>query len=197
MKLSYIPNLITCLRFILVAPVLFALMNGHYLMALILFTLAGITDALDGLLARLYGWTSRFGAIADPLADKLLLMSSFVALYSLGLIPVWLMIAIVGRDLWILLGVISYRCLIGHLEVAPSGISKINTFLQILLVPMLLLNLSIFPMPAWLIQSCIIAVLLTSIASFLHYTWIWTLRALESRQSKVSNNKLGVQRELV
>lgn len=193
MKLSYIPNFITCLRLILVGPVLFALMNGHYLLALILFTLAGVTDALDGLLARLYGWTSRFGAIADPLADKLLLMSSFVALYLLKMIPIWLMIAIVGRDLWILFGVLSYRCLIGHLEVTPSGISKINTFLQILLVPMLLVNLSIFPLAPWLIQACMFAVLITSIASFLHYTWVWTLRAIKSSQSTNSNKKLGVQ----
>lgn len=189
MQLRYIPNLITCLRFILVGPVLFALLNRHYFLALILFTLAGITDALDGLLARLYGWTSRFGAIADPLADKLLLMSSFVALYILGLIPTWLMLAIVGRDIWILLGVLSYRCWIGHLEVNPSGISKINTFLQILLVPLILINLSIISLPAWLLSACMIAALITSIASFIHYTGIWILHAIRSQQSQKNISK--------
>lgn len=200
MPVRYIPNFITCLRLFLVGPVLFALLNRHYLLALILFVLAGVTDALDGLLARLYGWTSRFGAVADPLADKLLLMSSFIALYSLGLIPVWLMAAIVGRDLWILVGVLSYRCLIGRLEVAPSGISKINTFLQILLVPLLLIDQSLFHIPYLLIQVFMLLVLMTSIASFLHYTWVWGLRALRSKKLVVTDSqhkKIGMQKGTV
>lgn len=198
MKLCYIPNLITCLRFLLVGPVLFALLSGHYLLALGLFILAGLTDALDGLLARLYGWTSRFGAIADPLADKLLLMSSFIALYWLGIIPAWLMAVIVARDIWILGGVLSYRCLIGHLEVVPSGISKINTFLQIVLVPLLLVDLSLIQLPAFLLQGVMIAVLVTSIASFLHYTWVFGCRALHHQKTIVAPSKnVGVSKGVV
>lgn len=172
MRLNYLPNIITCLRFLLVGPVIWALFTHHYLLALFLFITAGLTDALDGLLARLYGWTSEFGAIADPLADKLLLMSSFLALYWLDLIPIWLMIAIVGRDIWILLGVITVRCVVGHLEVDPSRISKINTFLQIILVPLVLINLSLFSIPQFLLLGCMVAVLCTSIISMIHYTWI-------------------------
>lgn len=179
MKLSYIPNVITCLRFLLVLPVLWALLNEHYLLALILFVIAGISDALDGLLARLYSWTSGFGAIADPLADKLLLMSSFIALFWLGIIPGWLMFVIVARDLWILFGVLSYRCLIGRIEVAPSGISKINTFCQIMLVPIILINLSLFSLPSILLSGFMLIVLITSVASFVHYTWVWSLRAIK------------------
>lgn len=180
MNLRHLPNLLTCLRFLLVGPVLIALLSQHFLLGLILFALAGITDALDGLLARLYGWTSRFGAIADPLADKLLLMSSFIALYWLGLIPLWLMFIIVARDILILFGVLSYRYFVGRLEVMPSSISKINTFLQIVLVPILLLNLSLLPMPEFLIQGLMYGVLITSIVSLLHYTWVWTYRALKT-----------------
>lgn len=190
MKLSYIPNLITCIRLLLIGPVLYSLMHAHYLQAFILFMIAGLTDALDGLLARLFGWTSRFGAIADPLADKLLLMSSFLALYALNLIPIWLMVAIVGRDLWILLGVLSYRCLIGQFQVDPSTISKINTFLQIFLVLMLLLNLSVFTIPSILLTTCNYAVLITSVGSFIHYTWVWSIRALQAQHVKQLKSQL-------
>lgn len=195
MKLCYIPNVLTCLRFLLIGPVLWALLSGHYLLALSVFIIAGLTDALDGLLARLNGWTSRFGAIADPLADKLLLMSSFITLSYLGLIPLWLMIVIVGRDLWILGGVICYRCLVGEFKVVPSQISKINTFLQIILVPILLVNLSLISLPKVFIQFCIFAVLITSIASFLHYTWIFGRRAFCSEIPE--NKKLSVPREVL
>lgn len=193
MKLNHIPNLITCLRFLLVGPFLLALLNENYLLAFILFLLAGITDALDGLLARLFNWTSRFGAIADPLADKLLLMSSFITLYLLGFIPIWLMLVIVGRDIWILIGVLSYRCLVGRIEVAPSSISKVNTFFQILLVPLLLINLSFFKLPFWLINGFMIAVFFTSVASFLHYTWVWSSLAINNHKARM--DKRLIQKE--
>lgn len=195
MKLHYIPNILTCLRFLLVGPVILMLLNHHYLFALGLFILAGITDALDGLLARLYGWTTRFGAIADPLADKLLLMSSFVTLCWLHLIPVWLMIVIVTRDIWLMLGVLSYRYITGRIEVEPSGISKINTFLQILLVPLVLVDLSILPLPSLLLNAFMFTVLLTSVASFLHYTWIWGKRAWQTKTVYSSHKKIGAQKE--
>lgn len=194
MKLSYIPNFITCLRLLLVAPVIYSLVNEQYFLGLILFVLAGLTDALDGLLARLYGWTSRFGAIADPLADKLLLMSSFITLYWLGVIPVWLMFIIIARDIWIMTGVLIYRYITGKLEIMPSGISKINTFLQILLVPVLLLDLSVIPLPAPLVMGLMLAVLFTSVASFLHYTWVWGYRALKSL---ATSKKIGMQKGAV
>jgi len=199
MRLSYIPNLITCLRFLLVGPVLLALFSHHYLWALGFFMLAGVSDALDGLLARLYGWTSRFGAIADPLADKLLLVSSFLALYELGFIPGWLIIAIISRDVWILLGAIGYQCFIGPVPMAPSGISKINTFFQILLVPVILVDLSIYPLPGFLVQGCMLIVLLTSVGSFFHYTWVWGWRAYQNHKINVEvrNKKLGVPKGVV
>jgi cardiolipin synthase len=198
MKLRHIPNALTCLRFFLIGPVLVALLNKQYSLALSFFVLAGITDALDGLLARLYGWTSRFGAIADPLADKLLLMSSFIALYWLKNVPGWLVIAIVARDIWIMLGVLSYRLFIGPLKFTPSLISKINTFLQILLVPLLLFSFSWVPLPYYIIQGMFYAVLITCIASFLHYTYAWSVRAMKYRQMRASKNyAIVMQKEML
>lgn len=180
MKLRYIPNILTSLRFLLVAPVLMSLLDQHYLLALCLFLLAGLTDGLDGLLARLYGWTSYFGAVADPLADKLLLTTSFIALAWLGHIPSWLVVAVVARDVWIMGGVLAYRYFVGELEFKPIGVSKINTFLQILLVILLLTHLSIYPLPLILLQIVMWLVLVTSLISFLHYTSTWTRLAVQN-----------------
>lgn len=177
MKFRHIPNILTGLRFLLVIPILIALLQQHYLLALCLFILAGLTDGLDGLLARLCGWTSRFGAIADPLADKLLLMSSFLAFSWLGYIPVWIAVLVVFRDVWIVGGALAYRYCIRQPHLMPTAISKINTFLQLLLVALLLVHLSLHILPMTLIEWVIGAVVVTSIISFLHYTWVWGRRA--------------------
>lgn len=187
-KLRYLPNILTGFRFVLVIPILMALLSEHYLLALYLFVLAGITDGLDGLLARVYGWTSRFGAVADPLADKLLLVVSFMAFAWLGKIPVWLVILVVARDVWIVVGAYLYYRLFGRPEFSPSPISKINTFLQILLVALLLLHLGVAVLPEILLTVFIGLVAVTTLISFLHYTWVWSWRAVaECRRVKSKN----------
>jgi cardiolipin synthase (CMP-forming) len=184
--LRHLPNILTGIRFILVIPVLAALLNEHYLLALSLFIVAGITDGLDGLLARVYNWTSRFGAVADPLADKLLLVSSFIAFAWLGKIPMWLVILIVARDLWIVIGAFFYYLIFGRPDFAPSGLSKVNTCLQILLVALLLLHFSLDILPAIFLLIVMWLVVLTTALSFLHYTWMWGARALvEARRRAI------------
>lgn len=90
MKPHDIPNVITAFRFLLVPPVVILLLQERFTAALIVFGVAGFSDGLDGFLAKRYDWRSRLGSILDPLADKLLLVSSFVTLGWLGLIPAWL-----------------------------------------------------------------------------------------------------------
>jgi len=94
-----IPNLITAFRFLLVPPVVFLLLSSRFGEALVIFAIAGFSDALDGFLAKHYGWASRLGAALDPLADKLLLVSAFIALGWLELIPVWLVVIVILRDI--------------------------------------------------------------------------------------------------
>ncbi|MDE2089174.1 MAG: CDP-alcohol phosphatidyltransferase family protein, partial [Gammaproteobacteria bacterium] len=103
-----LPNLISVLRMLLVLPVVALLMTEHYREALLLFGLAGLSDALDGFLAKRYGWTSRLGAVLDPLADKILLVSSYIALGWLRLLPLWLVAAVIVRDLVIVIGAAVY-----------------------------------------------------------------------------------------
>lgn len=126
-----IPNLITLMRIVLVAPVAALLAEERYDWALALFAVAGLSDGLDGFLARRYDWRSRLGALLDPLADKLLLTVCFVTLAWLGELPWWLALAVVARDLVIVVGGVAYHHLIGRFELAPTRWSKLNTFVQI------------------------------------------------------------------
>ena len=127
-QLRHLPNLITCMRFILIGPILWALLTKCYPLAFYLFLIAGLSDGLDGLLARFFDWTTPLGALLDPLADKLLLMGSFIVLAYLQQIPVWLTIMVIGRDIWIMGGALLYRYWVGPLDYKPVWISKLNTF---------------------------------------------------------------------
>lgn len=196
MRPHNLPNVITCMRFLLVIPVIIAFINYHYSTAFYFFLIAGITDAVDGLLARVYGWTSYFGSIADPLADKLLLMSSFIMLGYLGYIPIALVVLVIVRDFWIVSGGVAYRIFIGPVTLKPSAISKVNTFLQIILVGYLLIHLSFGILPKILVQIIMALVYLTSLLSMVHYTWVWGLKAFRAQRMK-SAKQTPLQRNMV
>jgi cardiolipin synthase len=165
-----------------VLPIIWVLLEQRYALALYIFVFAGVSDAIDGLLARLYGWTSRFGAMLDPLADKFLLTASFITLGYLGHFSFWLVTLVVARDVWIIFGGLLYRYVMGYIEFEPSLISKMNTFLQILLVSLMLINLSFYPMPVIVLKIIVMAVLMSSIASMAHYTLAWSFRAMRGEK---------------
>ena len=172
-----IPNLITAFRFLLVPPLVILLLNERFGAALILFGVAGFSDGLDGYLAKRYGWTSRLGELMDPLADKLLLVSSFVTLGWLGWIPLWLVVLVVLRDLIIVGGAIVFHMHVEHIEAAPSMISKLNTLAQILLVLAVIFSQAIHSLPALLMELLIYTVLVTTAWSGFDYVWIWGRKA--------------------
>lgn len=177
-QLRHLPNLITCIRFILIAPILWALLTKCYPLAFYLFVIAGLSDGLDGLLARFFDWTTPLGALLDPLADKLLLMGSFIVLAYLQQIPLWLTIMVIGRDIWIMGGALLYRYWVGPLDYKPVWISKLNTFFQLVLVSLLIIKLAFFDIPAALIPHIIEAVFITTLLSFIQYTWMWFWQAV-------------------
>lgn len=185
MQLRQIPNILTTLRLILVAPILLALLKQEYMIALALFIFAGCTDALDGLLARVYGWTSEYGAMVDPLADKILLTGSFIALWWTQEIFGWLVALIIARDVWIVSGAITYHYLIGRIEFAPTAISKINTFLQIFLVAIILVDKSLISLPHWIKSTTESLLFITLVISFIQYTWQWGRKAVKNYSKKI------------
>lgn len=128
-----IPNLITIGRVILVPIIFWLLLSGQTQLAFFAFVVAGISDAVDGYLAKTYGWETELGAYLDPLADKLLIVSIFVALGVKGALPSWLVIAVVSRDILIVTGVVLTWLLGRPVEIKPLAVSKANTTAQILL----------------------------------------------------------------
>ena len=177
MKLHQLPNILTVFRFLLVPPVVMLMLKDEFMPALVLFAVAGFSDALDGFLARRYHWTSRIGGLMDPLADKLLMVSSYLTLGWLGLLPVWLVGLVILRDLVIVTGAIIYNARIEHIEAEPSIVSKLNTLAQILLVLSVLFNQAFMELPAWWIDLLVYSVLVTIIWSGVGYVWTWGRRA--------------------
>jgi cardiolipin synthase len=176
-KLHQLPNILTVFRFLLVPPVVMLMLKDEFMPALVLFAVAGFSDALDGFLARRYHWTSRIGGLMDPLADKLLMVSSYLTLGWLGLIPLWLVGLVILRDLVIVTGAIIYNARIEHIEAEPSIVSKLNTLAQILLVLSVLFNQAFVELPAWWIDLLAYSVLVTIVWSGAGYVWTWGRRA--------------------
>lgn len=173
---SYIPNLLTVLR-IGATPVLIMLLKyGMFPEALLLFVLAGVSDGLDGYIAKRFHYQTRLGAILDPVADKVLLVSCFVVLTVMGLIPFWLLVVVAFRDIVIVGGYLLLVIVEGEVKMNPSRVSKINTVFQICLIAAVLIELAVrleFPM---LMQALITAVTITSVWSGGHYVWVWAFR---------------------
>ncbi|MDH3818362.1 MAG: CDP-alcohol phosphatidyltransferase family protein [Myxococcales bacterium] len=156
-KLKYIPNLICIARIILVAPIVWALREQRYGLALALILIAGLSDALDGYLARRFDWRTRLGGLLDPAADKLLMFAAFVTLAWIGLVPVWFSAVVVGRDILIISGTIIYQLTVAPIHGEPTGASKLNTVFQILFILLAITH-------AWLGQPHIIVLRMLGVA---------------------------------
>ena len=126
-----IPNLITMMRLILVPIVVVAISQGRWGAAFALFAIAGVSDAADGLIARRYNMRTEFGAYIDPLADKALLVSIYVTLSIVGVLPGWLAVVVVSRDIMIFAAILISRLMDRPMEIRPLLVSKLNTAAQI------------------------------------------------------------------
>jgi len=135
-----IPNLITLGRVILVPVVFWLLVSGQLQLAFLAFVVAGISDAVDGYLAKRFHWETELGAFLDPIADKLLLVSIFVALGVTGRLPSWLVILVVSRDVLIVIAVVLSWLLENPTPMRPLTVSKLNTVAQIVLAGTVLAN---------------------------------------------------------
>ena len=137
-----IPNLITLARILSVPIVVWAITSGEMMIAFILFVIAGISDAVDGYLAKRFNMASEMGAYLDPLADKALIVSIYVSLGIAGAIPRWLVIFVVARDIMII-GAVILTWLIGRpMAVKPLLVSKLNTVVQIVFACLVLGSLA-------------------------------------------------------
>lgn len=203
MNLSYLPNAITLSRIALVPVLILALKDQRYGLALALFVLAGLSDALDGFLAKRLNLVSRLGGILDPAADKILLISAYVMLTLLGHIPFWLMLTVAFRDLLIVGGYLVYVAHSGPVSMQPSALSKLNTVVQIALVGLILVEKAGYLSYAGWVDVLIYCVFATTVASGLHYLWSWGIMkdiehagAMAARQGagrRRAGNRMGRQ----
>jgi len=174
---SNIPNLICFARIVLVIPIIRLLWQEQFLLSLLLILIAGLSDILDGYLAKKNNWRSYLGAVLDPAADKILLVSLFLTLQSMDLIPLWLTLTVILRDLMIIFGLGLYRYFVGVPQPKPTRISKFNTLLQLAFIILVILAQGIqFPF-AILSMVCGSLVFVTSILSGLDYWIIWSIKA--------------------
>ena len=177
MKARDIPNLISFLRILLTLPIVWLLFEQEFSYALMLFAVAGFSDGLDGFLAKHYHWQSHLGGLLDPLADKALLMSSYLVLGGLGLLPIWLVILVIFRDLTIMGGALYYHFSVEEVAADPSLVSKLNTLLQIILVLAVVTDAGPLPLPSLMLEGLIYATGATTLVSGTLYVWVWTRKA--------------------
>ncbi len=176
-RIFTIPNILTASRIFLAPLVAFSLLRGEFRQALWLLLVAGVTDALDGFIARLFNQYSRLGACLDPIADKLLMLATVLTLTTIGLLPLWITLPILLRDLIIFVGALVYYRRAGNIEMSPTTLSKANTCAQIgLLLMVVATHATILPMgrfifPAFLLVFC------TTLTSGVQYLIIWGKKA--------------------
>ena len=188
--LSYLPNLITIGRIFAMIPLVWFMLEKQYEYALYIAVLASFSDLLDGYLARRFGWEGKLGRILDPIADKFMMLCCYLLFAVQGLIPNWLLILVLARDICIITGGVFYHYAILKVDKEkPSMLSKFNTAFQLLLIVVLLSHYSIFQFSTTFIDVLIYLVTLFTVSSGIHYVYFWTKKA-------VVDNKKNLERQL-
>lgn len=175
-----IPNVITLLRILAVPALVDFILYQRLREALLLFIVLSFSDALDGAIARVFKQKTTLGTILDPLADKALVISTFVSLTALGLIPLWLTVIVLSRDLILLVGGLVIQLMTGRLKVIPSGLGKITTFSQLLTVFLVLATSPGMSLTRRFVLDgtglSFLATALLSVSSGVHYTYLGLLQ---------------------
>lgn len=147
MKVLNIPNTLTIARIVIIPVLITAVIYSQYRYALILFVIAALTDMLDGLLARLTNQKTALGTFLDPLADKFLLISSFIIFSVYGWIPKWFTIIVISRDIIVVIGFFLLYMITNSLKVEPVFLGKVAIALQLFILAYVLLNINIVTLP--------------------------------------------------
>ena len=168
--MSSIPNLITGLRFVLVIPISICIYQGNDLLALILFIVAGLSDGLDGYLARKYNWFSEFGQFADPLADKCLILATLLAFAFSEKLPLWFVYMMLSRDGIILIGAMLHLLLFENRQALPNRWGKHYTGWTIALFIIVLIQSSFLILPfyiEWIAMTGVVFFTFLSLSTYL------------------------------
>jgi cardiolipin synthase len=179
--LRYLPNAITLLRAVLIPVIAFTLLRHDYDSALLLFVVCALSDFVDGWLARAFDVRTRFGAIADPLADKCTMLTVTLMLAWQGWLPWWFALLVAARDVVIVAGALAYHFRVGHVEMAPTWLSKLNTVLEFsFLTGVLALAAGVLDEGVWwrvLLWTTTTTILLSGV----QYVVLWSRKASRER----------------
>jgi cardiolipin synthase (CMP-forming) len=180
-----LPNVITIFRILLIPVFIILLLYNHFHWALAVFAFSGVTDGLDGFIARKSNQRTVLGAYLDPMADKLLLIAGFVTLSFLKIIPLWMTIVLVSRDLILIFGTLILHMIQGYLEISPSWLGKCTTVTQMIYI-LAVLFVMVFDQGSAILFPLLFLTLMLTVVSGLHYIFraIWFLNAHAEHSSR-------------
>ncbi len=179
MSLRWLPNAVSLSRIGLVVPIVSLLLQEKFDWAFLLILIAGLSDGIDGYLAKRYGWNTRLGAILDPAGDKLLVAGCFATLAFMALVPVWLAVIVILRDVVIVMGSIIVNFLVSRLSGEPTRISKLNTVFELMFL-LFVISRAGFGWPDRITITVLGAsILVTVVISGLDYVASWVGQARE------------------
>ncbi len=165
-----IPNTLTILRILLIPLFVTAIIYKRFDYALVLFTVAALTDLFDGLVARIKNQKTPIGAFLDPLADKFLLVTSFIILTLMELIPKWLTITVISRDIIVVTGWIILYLHTGSSKVEPSILGKLSNTLQVITIALIIISVNL-NLNLDFLKILFFLTAITSVISCLHYMY--------------------------
>src|SRR5213593_2311871 len=191
-RIITVPNLLTVFRMVLIPVFVPLLFYQRFVLALVVFVLAGITDGLDGLLARRFDQKSQLGTILDPIADKLMMITSFVVLSMRSVfpqpvpshlpVPFWVTVAVISRDVFILVGAASINIVTGFRGFRPSLLGKINTTVQIVAIGVIMLAASVPYGTGYYLPTVYATVFAFAVLSGAHYVFFVSRLLNEDRR---------------
>jgi cardiolipin synthase len=191
-RILTIPNTLTVFRMVLIPVFVSLLFYQRFLWALGVFVIAGLTDGLDGLLARRFGWQSQLGTVLDPIADKLLLVTAFIVLSTRSVfpqplpshlpIPFWVTVAVISRDVFIIVGAAAINIMTGFRGFRPSWLGKLNTTVQIGGIAAIMCAPTVPRYTGYYLPSVYVLVFSLAILSGLHYIFFASKLMNEDRK---------------
>ena len=191
-RIVTLPNVLTIFRMVLIPIFVSLLFYQRFVWALVVFVTAGITDGLDGLLARRFDQQSQLGTILDPIADKLMLVTAFIVLSMRGVfhvplpkhlpVPFWVTVAVISRDVFIIVGAAAINIMTGFRGFKPSWLGKLNTAVQILAITAIMFSASVPFGSGYYLPTIYTSVFTLAILSGVHYVFFVSKLLNEERR---------------
>ena len=191
-RIVTVPNILTVFRMVLIPVFVSLLFYQRFLLALAIFVLAGLTDGLDGLLARRFDQRSQLGTILDPIADKLMLVTAFIVLSMRSVypepvpshlpIPFWVTVAVISRDVFIIVGAAAINIVTGFRGFRPSLLGKVNTTVQIVAIGIIMLAASVPYGTGYYLPTLYATVFAFAVVSGAHYVFFVSKLLNEDRR---------------